>query len=95
MNVILLVRFSGKKGRGKKLTQLIQPLPPKNDIDGCLGFEVFANPNNPDDVLILERWETVQAHKKFLAGLLEAGALDEVLEHVEAVERTYFVEVKE
>lgn len=94
MSVTLLVRIAGKEGHGKDLTQLLRPMPAVNDIEGCLGMDVFVNANNPDDVLVLEYWSSVQAHKTFISELSNAGGLDEMLKHANSVERKYHAETK-
>jgi quinol monooxygenase YgiN len=95
MNITLLVRIAGKKGHGKDLTQLIRPMPEDNNVEGCLGMDVFMNASNPDDILLLERWSSVQAHQKFISGIRDAGGLDEMLKHADSVERKYYIETKE
>lgn len=92
MSVTLLVRIEAKPGRGGAIAEIVKPVPPENDIEGCLGMDVFASTTNPDDVLILEHWSSIEAHKTFLAGLMEQGALDDMLEHAADVTRTYYVE---
>ena len=92
MSVTLLVRIQAKAGHGGALAELLQPVPTENDIDGCLGMDIFANAANPDEVLILEHWSSIETHKTFLAGLMEQGALDAMLEHAADLTRTYFVE---
>lgn len=92
MSVTLLVRIEAKPGHGSAIAELVKPVPADNDIDGCQGMDIFTNAANPDEVLILEHWSSVEAHKTFLAGLMEQGALDEMLGHAADVTRTYFVE---
>ena len=92
MSVTLLVQIQAKAGHGGALAEILKPIPKDNDIDGCLGMDVFANIANPDEVLILEHWSSIEAHKTFLSGLMEQGALDAMLEHADDVTRTYFVE---
>ena len=92
MSVTLLVRVRGKPGHGTALAGLLRPVPADNDIDGCLGIDIFANTTNPDEVLILERWSSVEAHRTFLAGVIEEGGLDEMMQHAAGVSRTYLNE---
>ena len=67
-------------------------MPADNDIEGCLGMDVFVNTANPDDILILEHWSSVESHKTFLAGVIEEGGLDEMMQHAATVIRTYLTE---
>lgn len=92
MSVTLLVRASGKPGHGDALAGLFRPVPEDNDIAGCLGIEVFASTANPDELLILERWSSVEAHKTFLAAIAEQGGLEEMAPHAARVTRTYLRE---
>lgn len=92
MSVTLLVRIEAKPGHGGAIAEIVKPVPADNDIEGCQGMDVFTNTTNPDEVLILEHWSSIDAHKTFLAGLMEQGALDAMLEHAADVTRTYFVE---
>jgi len=92
MSVTLLVRIDARPGHGSAIAEIVKPVPAENDIEGCQGMDVFANTANPDQVLILEHWSSIDAHKTFLAGLMEQGALDEMLQHAADVTRTYFVE---
>jgi heme-degrading monooxygenase HmoA len=95
MTVTLLVKISGKAGHGKALAEVLNSVPAENDIDGCFGMDVFMNNENPDEALIVEKWSSIETHKSFLAGLIEAGGLDEMLKHVTEVNRTYYEEVNE
>ena len=92
MSVTLLVRVRGKPGHGDALAGLLRPVSADNDIAGCLGIEVFASTENPDELIILERWSSVEAHKTFLAGIVEQGGLDEMMRHAARVTRTYLRE---
>ena len=95
MSVTLLVTISGKPGHGKALAEMLQPVPAGNDIDGCLGMKIFVNTANADEVLILEEWSSIEAHKAFLAGVMAEGGLDEMLKHAAGVNRTYFNAVQD
>ena len=92
MSVTLLVHIVAKPGHGRTLAGVLTPVPADNDIDGCLGMDVFVDSADPDRVLILELWSSIEAHQTFLSGLMEQGALDEMLEHAADVTRTYYVE---
>lgn len=94
MSITLLVRISGKPGHGPELTRLLRPLPADNDIEGCSGWDVFVNANSPDEILLVERWSSVDAHQKFITAAAAAGGLNEVMQHAQTIERTYFVETQ-
>ena len=94
MSITLLVRLTAKPGQGKDLAGLLRPMPSENDLEGCLGWDVFVNTTNPDEVLILEHWQSTKAHQDFMTDLTKAGTLEPIFKHVESAERTYFVEIQ-
>ena len=95
MSVMLIVQITSKSGRGDELRQFLQPVTRDNEIDGCSGVEIFTDKSNSDRLLIVEYWESIKRHKRFLSNLQEAGDLEKMLELSETVARTYFVETQE
>ena len=91
MSVMLKVQITSKPGRGQELAQLIQPVPVHNEIDGCSGIEVFTNNTNPDEIMIIEYWDSVEKHKTFLSGLDKSGGLGKMLALSGNVVRNYFI----
>ena len=95
MSIMLIVKITSKSGREEELAQLIQPVPVHNDIDGCSGMEVFTNNSNPEVIMIIEYWDSVEKHKTFLSGLEQSGGLDKMLALSESVVRNYFIETNQ
>ena len=94
MSVTLLVRIVGNEGHGKVISEILEPVPADNDIDNCLGMDVFTNNENSDEVLIVEKWSTTEAHRQFLSERIEAGDLEEMSKHTAKVSRTYYTEIE-
>lgn len=92
MSVKLLVHLKAKPGLGSDLCALLKPVGPANDIAGCGGVEVFVNAHRPDEVMIVEKWDTVEAHRAYLDGLVRSGALGGIDELVLTAQRSYFTE---
>lgn len=90
MAITLIVRIRAKPGHGESIRRLLSPLPPDNDIQGCMGWEIFSNANAADDIIILERWASVAAHRSFIEPLIGSGGLDEIQSHSTSIERTYY-----
>jgi quinol monooxygenase YgiN len=90
MTVTLIVRLKGNTGSGDALRAALQPMPTKNDIPGCLGWDVFTNNCDNDEILLLEYWENVEAHKAHIEKATASGDMDAVLAQVREVERTYY-----
>ena len=95
MTIMLKVQITAKLGRGQELVQRIQPVPIDNEINGCSGIDVYVNTSNPDIIVIIEYWDSIQRHKDFLSNLQETGSLDKMLELSENVIRAYFIESKQ
>jgi heme-degrading monooxygenase HmoA len=93
MSVLLTVSIRAFQGCGGDLVELLGTASPEEEIDGCFGISVFQNINDPDEVLIIERWDQVERHKQFLASLEDAGALKPMQEMSESVTRQYFTEI--
>ena len=94
MSVLLTVSIRAFQGCGGDLVELLGTASPEEEIDGCFGISVFQNTNDPDEVLIIERWDQVESHKQFLASLEDAGALKPMQEISESVTRQYFAEIE-
>ena len=95
MTIMLKVQITAKLGRGQELAQRIQPVPIDNEINGCSGIDVYVNTSNPDIIVIIEYWDSIQRHRDFLSNLQDTGSLDKMLELSENVNRTYFIETKQ
>lgn len=93
MTVTLIVKLHGAPGSGEVLRGLLDPMPQENDIPGCLGWEVYSNKDNPDEILLLERWQTVADHKAHLERAAVSGAFDAIFAHVRNAERIYYSEI--
>jgi quinol monooxygenase YgiN len=93
MTVTLIVKLRAHPGSGAALRDLLDPLPAENDIPGCLGWEVYSNKADPDEVLLLERWQTAADHKAHLDRAAASGAFDHIFAHVRQAERAYYTEV--
>jgi antibiotic biosynthesis monooxygenase len=94
MSVTLIVRMKAKPGHGDAVRRLLSPLPPENDIQGCLGWEIFSNASNSDDVMIVEHWTSVTAHRAFIGPLIASGDLNEIQSHIVSTERTYYTKIE-
>ncbi len=45
-------------------------------FEGCESIEVYTGSDNPDDVVIWQRWATRANHEAYLAWRIETGLLD-------------------
>ena len=47
--------------------------------DGCQGVETFNNQDDPNQLVLVEKWESRQHYEAYLAWRTESGALDAVV----------------
>lgn len=93
MTVTLIVRLRGFPGSGAALLKMLDPLPAENDIPGCHGWDVYSNKADPDEVLLLERWDSKEDHQAHLDRAAASGAFDHIFAHVRQADRVYYTEV--
>lgn len=46
------------------------------DYDGCRGVEIFDNQDDPNNLVLVERWESRQHYEAYLGWRTETGTLD-------------------
>ena len=95
MSVLVLVRATAKPGKGQDVVDMLAPFVGENPgLEGCSRVELVVDAVAPDQLIIVEEWTSVEAHKASLAALEEAGALDDFLALLaEAPLRTYYSQV--
>ena len=95
MNVMVLVRATAKTGKGQEVVDLLAPFVGENPgLEGCSRVELVVDAAAPDQLIIIEQWTSVEAHKASLTALEEAGALDDFLALLaEAPVRTYYAPI--
>ena len=80
MSVLVLVRATAKPGKRQEVVEMLAPFVGENPgMDGCLRIELVVDAVVQDQLIIVEEWTSVEAHKASLAALEEAGALDDFL----------------
>jgi len=96
MTVFLMVRLVAKPGKGKVMKELILPhMGDGGALDGCSGLELQVDASDSDRLLIIEKWVSIDAHKKHIKALTESGGMDAVLElSALAPHRTYYSQVE-
>ena len=95
MSVLVLVRATAKPGKGQEVVDMLAPFVGENPgLEGCSRVELVVDAVAQDQVIIIEEWTSVEAHKASLAALEEAGALDDFLALLaEAPVRTYYAPI--
>ena len=79
MSVVVFVNLPTKAGQADKLVSLLDELVPgTRAYEGCQEIYLYKNQDDPDNVVMLERWDSRQHYEKYLAWRTETGALDEI-----------------
>ncbi len=80
MSVVAIVKLTAKSGLGSALLDALQPAATlTGEQPACLSIELIRGVENPDDILLLERWESVEDHENFINGVIAAGGLAEIM----------------
>ncbi len=90
----IYVTYTAKPGTREEFLEQIAALGLRQAVlaeEGCLGYDYYRAVDNPDQVLLVERWESPahqqahlnQPHMQALPGLKERYILDTSLERYE------------
>ena len=82
MSVMAIVRLNAHPGKGSEIRDLLNAGMSESTqkADGLLGLEIFVGDHNPDSILILEEWTSVEAHTRYVDSL--GNAFDELMKLV-------------
>jgi quinol monooxygenase YgiN len=79
MTCIVILEATAKKDTGTQLVEAFRALlPDTRKKDGCQGVEVTTNLDNPDNVVLVERWATRKHYEDYLAWRQQRGDLDKL-----------------
>lgn len=77
MSVTVLLDLTAKPGSIENLKKLfVEILPDTRSYDGCEGLEVKINSDDPNNLLLVERWQSRQHYEKYFAWRQETGLID-------------------
>ena len=77
MSVTVLIDLTAKPGSIEDLKKLFaEILPDTRSYDGCEGLEVKINSDDPNNLLLVERWQSRQHYEKYFAWRQETGLID-------------------
>lgn len=58
------------------MTLLAEILPDTRGYDGCLGLETCVDQDDPNHVVLIERWDSRAHYDRYLAWRTETGLVD-------------------
>jgi quinol monooxygenase YgiN len=80
MSQTVYAEFPCKEGKGADLVNMLREiLPDTRAFEGCESIEVSTGSDNPDDVVIWQRWAARGNHEAYLAWRTETGVFDAVI----------------
>ncbi len=81
MAVMVMLEVTAKDGAGNDLLQKFKDiLPDTRTYDGCIGVDTYQNQDNPNVLVLVEKWESKPHYEKYLAWRTESGMLGEMAE---------------
>ena len=60
------------------LAGLADSLADARDFKGCISVEVFTDADNPDTIVLLEKWENKEDQAAYFAWRIETGMMDAI-----------------
>lgn len=71
MSVIAVVRLNAHPGKGGAICEMLNGgmLEATRGAEGLVGLELFVGESNPDAVLVMEEWTSVDAHARYVESL--------------------------
>lgn len=73
----IVVRFTAHPDRVEDLRRAISPAIPRlSRLDGCAGGSLYYDMDEPNVFVIIEHWESPEAHKAYLAQIERDGTMD-------------------
>jgi quinol monooxygenase YgiN len=74
---LVILEATAKKGSGMELVETLRALlPDTRNKDGCQGVDVTTNLDNPDNLVLVQRWETRKHYENYLAWRRQRGHFD-------------------
>lgn len=65
MNIIHISEFKAAEGKAEELFDFLKSLIPYiSSSEGCNSVEIMRNKDNSDCFVSIEKWESVESHKK-------------------------------
>ncbi len=69
MSITRINQFQAAEGKSEELFAFLKSLIPYiSSSEGCLSCEVLQSQDNQDEFVVLEKWASVESHKKSIEG---------------------------
>ncbi|MFT3661437.1 MAG: antibiotic biosynthesis monooxygenase family protein [Gordonia sp. (in: high G+C Gram-positive bacteria)] len=79
-----VLAITAKEGKYDELREwLVKILPDTRGFQGCVSVEFYRNQDDPQDLVILEKWNSRADYEAYLAWRTEEGILGELGEFID------------
>ena len=76
MGVIVTVEWQAKPGNGTAMRKaIIEVLPETRSYKGCQWLELIVNQDDPDNLVVWERWDTRASYEAYLQWRVDKGVV--------------------
>ena len=76
----VVVRFTARDGQVEALRRMIAPAIPRlAELPGCRGGSLYYDIDEPRVFVLIEHWESAEAHRAYLRRLDEDGTMERML----------------
>ena len=76
MGVIVTVEWQAKPGNGAAMRKaIIEVLPETRSYKGCQWLELIVNQDDPDNLVVWERWDTRASYEAYLQWCVDKGVV--------------------
>ena len=94
MTTTVIVHFHAKQGKEDELRKFMMPAIPRlSELKGCEGGSLFHDIDEPGLYVLVEHWESVDAHKAYIEQIESDGTMDDMMPLLDRPpERRYLAE---
>ena len=94
--VIVILEIKANPGTGSELaTNLNKSFPETRAFDGNIDIIALQNQEDPDTIVLYERWETRENYEKYLAWRTETGMIANLMEAIQGEPSIRYFDVTE
>lgn len=96
MSHTVIADFKCNAGTGADFIKLLhESLPDTRAFEGCELIEVYSDIENPDRILLFEKWASREKHVAYMAWRVENGMAEMLAPFMSGVPETLHLQVEE
>ncbi len=79
MSIIVIIELSVKDESVEEVKKFLkEKLPDTRSFEGCQGVQLYSSVESPSKLILHEKWDSEEAHKKYRSWRMETGAEDKL-----------------